>query len=479
MTAGYRDVQLFIDGQWVDASGGKTIAVFDPATDEQIGTVARAGERDLRRAVDAAARGLRIWRETSAYERSRIMHVAAALLRERADRIATLMTREQGKPLAQSKAEVLGAVDSISWFAEEGRRAYGQVIPPRAPNIIQMTVKLPVGIVAAFTPWNFPINQAARKLSAAVTTGCAIILKPSEETPASAAELVRCLDEAGVPAGVVNLVYGVPPEISQFLIPHPAVRKVTFTGSTAVGKKLAALAGTHMKRATMELGGHAPVIVTDDADVDRAASTMAFHKYRNAGQICIAPTRFLVQDGVADRFLDGFVAASDRVRVGAGSDPATDMGPLANKRRIPAIEEMIDDATERGGRLVRGGRRLGNRGNFFEPTVLSGVPASARIMNEEPFGPIAIVNRFGDLDQAVEEANRLPYGLAAYAFTGSDRTATRLGLEIEAGMVSINHHGLALPETPFGGVKDSGHGTEGGSEAIEAYLETRFVTRTT
>jgi NAD-dependent aldehyde dehydrogenases len=478
MALSYPDVQLFINGEWRPARSGKTIPVVDPATDEQIGTVAWAGKEDLDEALAAAAEGFRVWSRTSAYDRCKIMRKAAELLRERAESIAWMMTREQGKPLAQSRMETLGGADTIDWFAEEGRRAYGQVIPPRSPNVIQMTLKLPVGVVAAFTPWNFPINQVVRKLSAALTTGCSIIIKAPEETPASPAELIRCFADAGVPAGVVNLVYGIPAEISEYLIPHPIVRKITFTGSTPVGKHLAALAGKHMKRATMELGGHAPVIVTADADVKKAVSLMVTHKFRNAGQVCVSPTRFLIENKVADEFLEGFTAAAKAIRVGNGLDPETEMGPLANDRRIPALEALIGDAVERGGKLVTGGNRIGNQGYFFEPTVLADVPTSARIMNEEPFGPVAVINRFDELDEAIAEANRLPYGLAAYAFTGSDRTATRLGLEVEAGMLTINHLGLALPEVPFGGIKDSGYGTEGGSEAIEAYLETRFVTRT-
>ena len=477
MTHTYPNVQLLIDGEWTPAISGKTIAVMDPATDEKIGTVAWAEPADLDRALAAADAGFKTWSLTSAYDRSKIMRRAADLLRERADKIAWMMTREQGKPLAQSKLEVLAGADVVDWFAEEGRRAYGQIIPARASNIVQMTMKVPLGVVAAFTPWNFPINQVVRKLSAALTTGCSIIVKAPEETPASPAELIRCFVDAGVPRGVVNLVYGVPAEISEYLIPHPVVRKITFTGSTPVGKQLAALAGLHMKRVTMELGGHAPVIITEDADIDQAVSLMSVHKFRNAGQVCVSPTRFLVQEKVADRFLEGFTEAAGKIKVGNGLEADTVMGPLANERRIPAIESLVADAVQNGAQLATGGHRIGNIGNFFEPTVLADVPTSARIMNEEPFGPVAVINRFGSLDEAVSEANRLPYGLAAYAFTGSDRTATRLGLEVQAGMLTINHLGLALPEVPFGGTKDSGYGTEGGSEAIEAYLDTRFVTR--
>ncbi|AHK45756.1 succinate-semialdehyde dehydrogenase GabD [Ensifer adhaerens OV14] len=473
----YPDILLHIDGKWRPARSGKSIPVVDPATEEAIGTVAWAEVADLDEALEAAQKGFEIWRRTSSFDRGKIMRAAAALLRQRADDIAWLMTREQGKPLGQSKGEILSAADIIDWFAEEGRRAYGQIIPPRAPNVTQMTVKVPVGPVAAFTPWNFPINQVVRKLSAALTTGCSIIVKAPEETPASPAELIRCFVDAGVPDGVVNLVYGVPAQISQYLISHPVIRKMSFTGSTPVGKSLASLAGLHMKRATMELGGHAPVIVTEDADVDEAVAVMAGSKYRNAGQVCVSPTRFLVQERVADRFIDGFTAASQAIKVGNGLDSKTDMGPLANERRIPAIEKLIVDAVEQGGRLTTGGHRIGNRGYFFEPTVLADVPRSAAIMNDEPFGPVAIINRYSELDDAIEEANRLPFGLAAYAFTGSQKQSDRIAAEIESGMISINHLGLALPEVPFGGIKDSGYGTEGGSEAIDAYLETRFVTR--
>ncbi|AMY68610.1 NAD-dependent succinate-semialdehyde dehydrogenase [Frigidibacter mobilis] len=473
----YPDTMLFIDGAWTPAAGGKTIPVLDPATEEQIGSVAWAERADLDAALAAAARGFALWRATSAYDRAKLMRKAAELLRERAGDIGWVMTREQGKPLAQAKMEVLAAADVIDWFAEEARRTYGQVIPSRAPGITQMTVKLPVGPVAAFTPWNFPINQVVRKLSAALAAGCSIIVKAPEETPASPAAMIRCFADAGVPAGVVGLVYGVPAEISEYLIAHPVIRKVTFTGSTPVGKLLASLAGQHMKRATMELGGHAPVIVTADADIDKAIATMATHKFRNAGQVCVSPTRFLVEEAVADRFIDGFTEAAKAVKVGAGTEADTVMGPLANDRRIPALQALVDDAVDHGGRLTTGGRRIGNKGWFFEPTVLADVPLSARIMNEEPFGPVAVINRFASLGDAIAEANRLPFGLAAYAWTGSAAAAGRIAAEVEAGMTTINHLGLALPEVPFGGIKDSGYGTEGGSEAIEAYLDTRFITR--
>jgi succinate-semialdehyde dehydrogenase/glutarate-semialdehyde dehydrogenase len=442
-----------------------------------IGEVAHAGRDDLDEALEAAERGFATWKKVSAFERAKLMRKAADLLRSRADAIGAMMTAEQGKPLPEAKMETLAAADVIDWFAEEGRRAYGRVIPARAEGIYQLSLREPVGPVAAFTPWNFPINQVVRKLSAALATGCSIIVKAPEETPASPAELIRAFIDAGVPKGVVQLVYGIPAEISSYLIPHPVIRKITFTGSTPVGKMLAGLAGQHMKRATMELGGHAPAIVFDDADIQKAAKTLATAKFRNAGQVCVSPTRFLIQERSFDEFLETFTNTVKTIKVGNGMDEGVTMGPLANERRIPSIEALVQDAIGRGAKLQTGGNRIGNKGYFYEPTVISDLPLDSRAMNEEPFGPLAIVNRFSDLDEVVHEANRLPFGLASYAFTGSAGTAQALGARVETGMMTINHLGLALPEVPFGGVKDSGYGSEGGSEALEAYLVTKFVTQ--
>ena len=473
----YSDVLLFIDGQWTKAAGGRSIPVVNPATGEPIGTVAHADKSDLDRALEAADKGFRQWRKVSAFDRSKIMRKAADLLRSRVDQIAPLLTLEQGKPLPEAKGETLAGADVIDWFAEEARRAYGRVIPARAEGVYQLVVKEPVGPVAAFTPWNFPINQVVRKLSCALAAGCSIIVKAPEETPASPAELIRCFADAGVPAGVVNLVYGIPAEISEYLIPHPIIRKMSFTGSTAVGKQLAAIAGAHMKRVTMELGGHAPSIVFDDADVDLAAKLLSTNKLRNAGQVCVSPTRLLVQEGVYADFVGKFTAGIQAAKIGDGMEAGTQMGPMANERRIAAMEGFIGDAVQKGAKLNTGGNRIGNKGNFFEPTVLTDVPMDSRIMNEEPFGPVAVIAPFKSFDDVVEEANRLPYGLAAYAYTRSAKTAQAIAANVETGMISINHHGLALPEVPFGGVKDSGYGSEGGSEAIEAYLNTKFVSQ--
>jgi succinate-semialdehyde dehydrogenase/glutarate-semialdehyde dehydrogenase len=473
----YPEISLYIDGGWTKAAGGKTIPVLNPATGDAIGSVAHAEKSDLDRSVDAVDKGFKIWRKVSAFERYKIMRKAAENLRGRADDIARLMTMEQGKPLAESRAETLAGADLIDWFAEEGRRAYGRVIPARAEGYYQLAIKEPVGPAAAFTPWNFPINQAVRKISGALAAGCSIVLKGSEETPASIAELVRAFGDAGVPAGVINLVYGIPSEISEYLIPHPVIRKISFTGSTAVGKHLAMLAGKHMKRATMELGGHAPSIVFEDADLDQAVKILSASKFRNAGQACISPTRLLVQEPLYEKFVDKFTAAAKSVKVGDGLDSSTRMGPMANSRRIDAMEMFIADATQKGSKVKTGGKRIGNKGFFFEPTVVTDVPREARMMNEEPFGPVALIAPFADFAGAVAEANRLPYGLAAYAFTKSAKTAAAVGAAVESGMVAINNVALALPEVPFGGVKDSGYGSEGGAEAIEAYLVTKFITQ--
>ena len=470
------DAQLFIAGTWRPAADGRTLPILNPATDETIGYVAHAGTADLDEALDAARTGFQTWRATSAYERSKILRRAADLLRERLEPIARLMTLEQGKPLAESRVETATAADVLDWFAEEGRRAYGRIIPARAGSVRQLVIKEPVGPVAAFTPWNFPLNQIVRKLGAALAAGCSIIAKGPEETPLSPAELFRALADAGLPAGIANLVYGTPAEISNHLVPHPVIRKISFTGSVPVGKHLAAMAGLHMKRVTMELGGHGPVIVMNDADVAAAADAMVAAKRRNAGQVCISPTRFIVHSKVYDQFLDRYVSGHAKTKVGNGLDPETAMGPLITPRRRQAVEDLVTDAVAQGAKLEAGGHRIGNVGNFFEPTVLSGVTREMRVMNEEPFGPVSLMIPFHELDEAIEEANRLPFALAAYAFGQSSGHVSALGDRIESGMISINHVGLALPETPFGGMKESGYGSEGGAEAIESYLNPKFVT---
>ncbi|MDQ8031431.1 MAG: NAD-dependent succinate-semialdehyde dehydrogenase [Bordetella sp.] len=467
--------QLLIDGRWCDSASGRRLDVRNPATGALVGTVAHAGEQDLARLADVAASGFRVWRRTPAIERAAVMRKAAALLRERADAIARLMTLEQGKPLAEARAEAVNGADTIEWFADEGLRSYGRIVAPRNPSVQQLVLKEPVGPVAAFTPWNFPINQAVRKISAALATGCSIIVKAPEETPASPSELLRAFVDAGVPAGVVGLVYGEPAKISSYLIRHPAIRKVTFTGSTPVGKQLAALAGQHMKRVTMELGGHAPVIVCEDADIGNAVRATAVAKFRNAGQVCIAPTRFLVHNSIRREFTRAFVEHAAGIAVGNGLAAGTQMGPLANARRLAAMARVTEDALARGASLELGGTRIGEVGHFYAPTVLGDVPLDADVFNQEPFGPVAALRGFDDLDEAIAESNRLPYGLASFAYTRSIRNAHRLGNELEVGMLWVNQPALAVPEMPFGGVKDSGYGSEGGPEAMDAYLVSKSV----
>jgi succinate-semialdehyde dehydrogenase/glutarate-semialdehyde dehydrogenase len=472
----YPDTQLYINGQWCNSADSRTLAVFNPATGKEIGRVAHAGRADLDRAVDAAQRGFETWRDLPPAERSRVMRRAAALMRERAAEIARVLTQEQGKPLAEAKAEAGAAADIIEWFAEEGFRVYGRIVPSRGrPELRQMVLKDPVGPVAAFTPWNFPINQVVRKVGAALAAGCSMLVKAAEETPAAPAALVRAFADAGLPPGVLGLVYGNPAEISAYLIPHPVIRKITFTGSTVVGKQLAALAGRHMKRVTMELGGHAPVIVAEDADIALAVKAAGGAKFRNAGQVCISPTRFLVHESIARDFAGALAKQAQALQVGDGLEEGTQMGPLANPRRLTAMAEFTRDAVEQGATLLAGGARIGEAGNFWQPTVLADVPQAAKVFNDEPFGPMAAIRRFETLADAIAEANRLPYGLAGYAFTRSLKNADLLARRVEVGMLWINCPALPSAEMPFGGLKDSGYGSEGGPEALEAYLNARAV----
>lgn len=468
-------LEHYINGAWVQPTSGRHQDVMNPSTNTSLGKLGHASKADLDSALAAAQSGFGTWRRVSAFERCKIMRKAADLVRSRADRIANILTFEQGKLLAEAKMEVLGSADIIEWFAEEGRRAYGRIIPARADGVRNMVMMEPVGPVAGFSPWNFPVVQASRKIGAALAAGCSIIVKCPEETPGSPIEFVKCFEEAGVPAGVINLIYGVPAEISEYLTSSPIIRKISFTGSVPVGKQLGSLAGLHMKRATMELGGHAPVLVFDDVETDSVATLLAGMKYRNAGQVCVSPTRFFVQEKVYDKFVAKFTDLARDIKVGDGFDPASKMGPLANPRRVNAMESILLDAQEKGAKAETGGKRIGNEGNFFEPTVLTNVPENARIMHEEPFGPIAVMLRFKETEDVLERANSLPFGLASYAFTKDAKTATRVSDALDHGMVSINHFGIALPETPFGGVKDSGYGHEGGIEGLNAYLQTKFV----
>ena len=468
------DFRLHIDGEWIAAGARRTRSVMNPATGEVIGMLPLADARDLDRALQAAARAFRTWRKSTPAERSIVLTRAAQLLRGRVEHIAAVATREEGKTLTEARMEVQAAAGLFEFYAAEAARLYGRVLV-RPTGSRSMVVHEPVGPVVAFAPWNFPVGNPARKLGAPIAAGCSVILKPAEEAPASAIAVAQALCDAGLPPGVVQLVFGVPDEVSRHLLASSVVRKMSFTGSTVVGKQLAKLAAETLTRTTLELGGHAPVLVFDDADVDRAVQVLTTAKIRNAGQVCVSPTRFYIPASIHDRFLDAFSARMSAVRVGDGSAHGIEMGPMANARRPAAVDGLIGEALSHGARLICGGRRLGERGHFFAPTVLADVPTSARIMNEEPFGPVAVFSRFGNFDEAVEQANRLPYALAAFAFTENGRRANLIADAIECGMIGINTTAIAGADSPFQGVKHSGHGAEDGPEGVAACLIAKAV----
>jgi succinate-semialdehyde dehydrogenase/glutarate-semialdehyde dehydrogenase len=473
----YPQLSLYIDGEFIHGGGRKEQRVINPATDEVVGLLPHATRDDLDRALAAAQRAFTTWRHSSPMDRSKILRKVAELARERAKDIGRGMTMDMGKPLAESTLEVTATSEHAEWHAEECRRIYGRVIPARVPGVRNLVLKEPVGVVAAFSPWNFPFNQAIRKMSAAVASGCTIIIKGPEDAPSGVVALAQLFHDAGLPPGVLNVVWGVPGEVSDYLIRSPIVRKITFTGSVPVGKQLAALAASLMKRSTMELGGHAPVIVCDDADVDAAVKIMVPFKFRNAGQVCISPTRFYVQSGVYDRFVEAFVEKTKELKLGDGLAEGTKMGPLAQQRRVGAVAGFVDDAKARGAKVLTGGGALEGKGNFFAPTIITDVPDDSRLMTDEPFGPVAGMVRFKSLDEALKRANSLPYGLAGYAFTQNTKAALQIQNNLEVGMLTINHMGLTLAETPFGGIKDSGIGSEGGAETFDGYLNTKFVSQ--
>ena len=473
----YQHLALYINGQFLDGQGRQTQAVINPANGSTLGQLPLASQADLDAALNAAQAAFKSWRHSSPMDRSAILRKVAELSRERAQEIGRNLTLDQGKPLAEAVGEIMSCADHADWHAEECRRIYGRVIPARNPKVQQMVLREPIGVCAAFTPWNFPYNQAIRKICAAIGAGCTIILKGPEDSPSAVMAIAQAFHDAGLPPGVLNIVWGVPQEVSDYLIRSPIVRKVSFTGSVPVGKQLAALAGAHMKRITMELGGHSPVLVLPDADVARAARQLARFKIRNAGQVCISPTRFYIHDDIYTAFVDRFTEELANVKVGDGLDPDTQMGPLAHERRLPMMQKFVDNARSLGGKVLLGGEQIKRDGFFFSPTVLTDLPDDALVMTEEPFGPIAPLTRYSDLDDAIARANSLPFGLSAYAFTQSLQDAHRLGTELESGMVNINHFGSSLPETPFGGVKDSGIGSEGGAETFDGYLVTKFVTQ--
>lgn len=471
----YPDLGPFVHGEWLSTASRRTEPVFNPADGTVLGHLTHASEADIDRALQVAQQAFSAWRRVPAGERAKVLRRAAALVRERCERIAHILTLEQGKLLGEARGEVEASADIIEWSAEEARRIYGRVIPGRSDDVTQMMVQEPVGPVAAFTPWNFPASTPSRKISSALAAGCSIILKASEETPGTAIELIRAFHDAGAPPGVVALVFGVPAQISQQLIASPVIRKISFTGSIPVGKALTRLAADGLKRVTMELGGHGAALVFADADVEQAARTLAAGRFRNAGQVCIAPSRFFVHEDVADRFADEFVRAARTLVVGDGLDTRSTMGPLASERRVRAMEAIVAEAVTAGAKLVCGGRRIDRPGCFFEPTVLRDVAPGCRLMQEEPFGPLAPIVPFRDMETVLQQANSLPYGLSAYVFSRGISTAMAAARGLESGMVAINSLSLALTETPFGGVKESGLGHEGGTEGVQAYTIKKFI----
>lgn len=465
--------KLFIDGAWHSGDGRDEQAIINPATGETLSHVPLATNADLDSALAASRRGFDQWRTTDVEARGAILKKAAALLRERIDVIAPILTLEQGKPLGEARSELMASASLFDYFSEEAKRSYGRVLV-RPSGQRSIVIRQPVGPVATFTPWNFPVYLMAKKLAAALAAGCSVIAKPPEETPGCTTALIRCLADADMPAGVIQLIFGVPDQVSRRLIASQEIRKVSFTGSVPVGKHLMKLAADSVKRVTMELGGHAPVLIFDDCDLERTLDMVVPQKFRNAGQVCVSPTRFFVQEAIYDAFLEGFATRTQKLRVGNGLTSGTDMGPLANSRRPAAMTALVEDARQKGARIMAGGTR-GDAGFFFDPTLIADVPIEADIMSHEPFGPVAVCRSFTAFDDAIEQANRLPYGLAAFAFTENGRRANLLGDAIEAGMVGINSFAISGNDAPFGGVKESGFGSEGGPEGLESYYVVKAI----
>ncbi len=469
-------IEMLINGRWCQGSEGKSQPLLNPATEDVLADVPHASASDLDEALNASAEGFKVWRDTTAHARQAIMEKAARLMEDRIDDIAKTLTMEMGKPLAESKIEMGFVIEATRWYAEEGKRAYGRIVPARVPGTRQMVMKEPVGPACAFVAWNFPGTNVIRKVAGALGAGCSMLIKPSEETPGTAIGIARCFQDAGLPPGVLNVVFGVPDNVSRHVLGSWIPRKMSFTGSIPVGKHLQKLAADTMKRCTMELGGHSPVVVFDDADIENALNVTAGFKFRNAGQVCISPTRFFVQDKVYKTFVDGFTDRAKALNVGNGLEDGVQMGPLIDTRRLPIMEDFVSDARDHGANITTGGERIGNQGYFYAPTVLSDVPDQARIMIDEPFGPVAPITHFDTFDEVVERANSLPFGLASYVFTSDGGKAAKIGQALETGLVGVNHPMVATPETPFGGVNESGYGSEGGIEGLDAFLRTKFVT---
>ena len=471
----YEKLELLINGKWRQGSDNKAEPVYNPATSETIGDLPHASKADLDEALESNAEAFKSWRNEAPLNRQKIIENACRILESRSNEVAEYLTKEMGKPLAEAKGELAIGLDVLRWYGEEGKRAYGRIVPSRMPGMSQTVLKDPIGPVIAFVAWNFPVMNVVRKVGGALAAGCTITIKPSEETPGTAIAIGRALMEAGLPAGVLNIVFGVPSEVSEHLCSSSIPRKLSFTGSIPVGKHLQKLAAENMIRCTMELGGHSPLMVFDDTDIAAAAKISVAGKFRNAGQVCVSPTRFLVQDSVKDQFIKAVLDETNKIKVGNGLDDGIVMGPLIADRRIEIMDSFVKDAVDSGAELNLGGHRLNRDGSFYAPTVLSNVSDNAKIMNEEPFGPLLPIDSFKSVDEVIDRANRLEFGLASYAFTNDPKIVNALRSEIQAGLLAINSTAVSTPETPFGGVKHSGYGSEGGVEGLDAFLVTRFI----
>jgi succinate-semialdehyde dehydrogenase/glutarate-semialdehyde dehydrogenase len=468
---------MYIDGKWCPAESGRTLGVINPATEEVLEEIAYGGRTETKRALDAAQRAMAAWMKQTAWERAKVLKKTAELMRERADSIARTLTLEQGKPLAESKAEILHSADTFEWFAEEGKRAYGQVIPNSAPGKRHVTLKHPVGVVGAISPWNFPITLQSRKIAPALAVGCTVVCKPASQTPLSLVQVFECMIEAGLPAGVANLVMGPAQEIADEFLENPICRKISFTGSTEVGKQLMRGAADQVKRVSLELGGHAPFIVFPDADPEVVAKAAVVGKFRNNGQVCIAPSRFYIHKDVQRKFTDAAVEFARALKLGNGLESGVEVGPMFEKRAMDQTVNLVEDARKHGAKVLTGGSRSTRfeRGYFFEPTVLANLSDSARILTDEPFAPVMPLLDFSKLDDVIKAANNTRYGLAAYVFTNDLTVAWKLAEGIEAGIIGVNDPVPATPQCPFGGMKESGLGRELAHEGLEAYLETKYI----
>ncbi len=469
--------RMFIEGAWVDAANGGRLAVINPADETTVGEVAFGGRVDAERAIDAASRAYAGWRATPATRRAVLLKKVAELIRERADTLARTLTMEQGKPLGEARGEVLHAADEFEWFAEEGRRAYGRIVPASTANRRHFVTKQPVGVVGTITPWNFPAALPCRKIAPALAAGCTVVSRPADQTPLVLIGIFECIEEAGLPAGVANLVIGDAKEVADAYFGRPEVRKISFTGSTGVGKELIRRSADGVKRLSLELGGHAPLIVCPDVDVASVAKLAVAGKFRNGGQVCIAPSRFFVHEDVREEFTEAVVETARGLRVGPGLEERTEIGPLIEARAIDKTQRLVDDARQRGGTVLLGGSRDARqeRGFFYQPTVMTDLDPATALLIEEPFAPVLPLLRFDDIERVIEEANRTPYGLAAYIYTNDLNWATRLSEGIEAGIIGVNDPVPTTVQCPFGGMKESGLGRELGAEGLEAYLETKSI----